>query len=390
MLSKRVKSLEESITLAITARAKAMKAQGEKVVIMASGEPDYDTPAHIKSAAIDAINQGFTKYTATSGIEELKELISQKLKSDNKVNFTKNDLIVTVGGKQALFNIFQTLLDELDEVIVIAPYWVSYLEQIKLAGGVPVILNTKNNSFTIKELENLVSPKTKAVILNSPSNPSGYIIPEDLLKKIADLAVQKNFYVISDEVYEKFVYDGNTALSIASLNEEIKNKTIIVNAFSKTYSMTGWRIGYCAGPSDIIKAMRLVQDHQTSNVCSIAQKAAVSALKGTQKPLEEMIAEFSKRRDYMVKRLQNMNGINCQSPMGAFYTFPDISALYNDKITNSMDFCRNLLEMEKVAVVPGIGFGDDNRIRLTYSAGIDDIKEGLDRLESFIEHHCKK
>lgn len=389
MLSQRVKSLEESITLAITARAKAMKQQGEKVVIMASGEPDYDTPPHIKSAAIDAINNGFTKYTATSGIEELKELISYKLKTDNNVNFLKSNIVVTVGGKQALFNVFQTILNDLDEVIVVAPYWVSYLEQIKLAGGVPVVLNTKNNSFNIEELENLVTSKTKAIILNSPSNPSGYIISEELLKQIAELAVKKNFYVISDEVYEKFVYDGNKATSISSFNEDIKNKTIIVNAFSKTYSMTGWRIGYCAGPSDIIKSMCLIQDHQSSNVCSLSQKAAVAALKGTQTPLEEMIAEFSKRRDYMVKRLQNIKGISCQSPMGAFYTFPDISQLYNEKIAGSMDFCKNLLEEEKVAIVPGIGFGNDKHIRLTYSAGIEDIKEGLDRLESFVKRNCK-
>jgi len=389
MFSTKIKNLEESITLAITARAKAMKASGEKVVIMASGEPDYDTPSHIKSAAIEAINQGFTKYTATSGIDELKELISEKLKKDNNAGYSKNNIIVTAGGKQALFNIFQVLLNPGDEVIVIAPYWVSYLEQIKLAGGNPVLLYTKDNEFTIEELKKLVSSKTKAIILNSPSNPSGYIIPDDLLKGIADLSIKQNFYIISDEVYEKFVYDGKRALSIASLSEEIKNKTIIVNAFSKTYSMTGWRIGYCAASSEIIKSMGLIQDHQTSNTCSIAQKAAVAALKGPQKPVEEMISEFSKRRDYMVNRLRSIKGIKCPNPMGAFYAFPDISSLYNDKISSSMEFCKVLLEEEKLAIIPGIGFGYDSHVRLTYSAGIEDIKEGLDRLNSFIERHFK-
>ncbi len=387
MISQRVKTLEESITLAITARAKAMKSAGEDVILMASGEPDYDTPEHIKAAAIDAIHCGFTKYTATSGIDELKELICNKLSVENSLQYNKSDVIVTVGGKQALFNVFQSILDPGDQVIVIAPYWVSYLEQVKLAGGVPVLLYTKENSFDIADLEKLITPRTKALILNSPSNPSGHIISRELLKGIAELSVKKNFYVISDEVYEKFVYDGNTSVSVATLGEEIKNKTILINAFSKTYSMTGWRVGYCAASREIIKSMGLIQDHQTSNVCSIAQKAAVAALKGSQKPVEEMIAQFAVRRDYMVKRLTGIKGIKCLNPMGAFYVFPDVSGLYNKEIPSSMEFSRRLLEEEKLAVIPGIGFGYDTHIRLTYSTGLEDIKKGLDRFESFISNH---
>ncbi len=387
MLSQRVRNLEQSITLAITARAKEMKSSGEHVVIMASGEPDFDTPMHIKEAAVAAINAGFTKYTATSGIPELKELIAEKLRRENSYPCATSQVIVTTGGKQALFNVFQAILDPGDEVIVIAPYWVSYLEQIKLAGGEPVLLRTNAGLFTPNEFEELITPKTRAVIVNNPSNPSGAIIPEDLCRIIAELAVKHNFYIISDDVYEKFVYDGNKAVSFASFGEEISRQLIIVNAFSKTYSMTGWRIGYCAGPVEIIKAMGLIQDHQSSNVCSISQKAAVAALQGSQVCVEEMISEFDRRRVYMTERLSAIKGIVCPRPQGAFYVFPDVSYLYNEEISDSMTFAKKLLEEEKVAVIPGVGFGYDTHLRLTYSTGMEDIKEGLERFDNFVKRH---
>lgn len=384
MLAQRVSKLEQSLTLAITGKAKAMKAKGEKVILFASGEPDCDTPENIKEAGIKAIKDGFTKYTATSGIDELKEQICLKFKNENNIDYEKSEVIVTCGGKQAIYNVIQAMINEGDEVIVPTPYWVSYLEQIKMAGGKPVLIPLKAQGLDVEELERAVTARTRLLIINSPNNPTGSIITRDVLEKIAELAVKHNFYVLSDEVYEHFIYDGHKHASIASFDSSIKALTITINAFSKTYSMTGWRVGYCAARQEIIKMMGMIQDHSTSNVCSIAQKAAVEALKGPQDSVKAMVHEFNSRRIYMVERLSAIPGVECPKPPGAFYTFPRVSSLYRGGIKNSMDFAGKLLEDQKVALIPGVAFGHDDHIRLTYASSMDDIKEGMDRIEAFV------
>ena len=301
MISERAMKMGESITLSITSTAKKMKKNGEDVVIMASGEPDFDTPEHIKNAGIEAIKSGFTKYTAASGIDELKQAIIEKYKRDSNLVYEPSQVIVTVGGKQALFNVFFSILNDGDEVIVFRPYWVSYLEQIGLAGGVPVLAELSDCVKDPELIKKYITPKTKAILFNFPSNPSGYVIPEDILKKFTEIAISNDIYIVSDEVYEKFIYDGLTFKSPASFSEKSKEKTIIINALSKTYSMTGWRVGYALGPKDVIKAMGAIQGHQTSNVCSIAQKAGVVALTASQDCVKNMVDEFAKRRAYMIK-----------------------------------------------------------------------------------------
>ena len=383
MISERAMKMGESITLSITSTAKKMKKNGEDVVIMASGEPDFDTPEHIKNAGIEAIKSGFTKYTAASGIDELKQAIIEKYKRDSNLVYEPSQVIVTVGGKQALFNVFFSILNDGDEVIVFRPYWVSYLEQIGLAGGVPVLAELSDCVKDPELIKKYITPKTKAILFNFPSNPSGYVIPEDILKKFTEIAISNNIYIVSDEVYEKFIYDGLTFNSPASFSEKSKEKTIIINALSKTYSMTGWRVGYALGPKDVIKAMGAIQGHQTSNVCSIAQKAGVVALTASQDCVKNMVDEFAKRRAYMFERLSAIDKIKIEKPMGAFYMFPDVSAFYGDKIKNSAEFCTRLLNEEKVAIIPGSGFGEDKHVRLTYSASMEDIKKGMDRLEHF-------
>ena len=383
MISERAMKMGESITLSITSTAKKMKKNGEDVVIMASGEPDFDTPEHIKNAGIEAIKSGFTKYTAASGIDELKQAIIEKYKRDSNLVYEPSQVIVTVGGKQALFNVFFSILNDGDEVIVFRPYWVSYLEQIGLAGGVPVLAELSDCVKDPELIKKYITPKTKAILFNFPSNPSGYVIPEDILKKFTEIAISNDIYIVSDEVYEKFIYDGLTFKSPASFSEKSKEKTIIINALSKTYSMTGWRVGYALGPKDVIKAMGAIQGHQTSNVCSIAQKAGVVALTASQDCVKNMVDEFAKRRAYMFERLSAIDRIKIEKPMGAFYMFPDVSAFYGDKIKNSAEFCTRLWNEEKVAIIPGSGFGEDKHVRLTYSASMEDIKKGMDRLEHF-------
>ncbi len=383
MISERAMKMGESITLSITSTAKKMKKNGEDVVIMASGEPDFDTPEHIKNAGIEAIKSGFTKYTAASGIDELKQAIIEKYKRDSNLVYEPSQVIVTVGGKQALFNVFFSILNDGDEVIVFRPYWVSYLEQIGLAGGVPILAELSDCVKDPELIKKYITPKTKAILFNFPSNPSGYVIPEDILKKFTEIAISNDIYIVSDEVYEKFIYDGLTFKSPASFSEKSKEKTIIINALSKTYSMTGWRVGYALGPKDVIKAMGAIQGHQTSNVCSIAQKAGVVALTASQDCVKNMVDEFAKRRAYMFERLSGIDKIKIEKPMGAFYMFPDVSDFYGDKIKNSAEFCTRLLNEEKVAIIPGSGFGEDKHVRLTYSASMEDIKKGMDRLEHF-------
>lgn len=382
-ISERVNSIGESITLAITSNAKKMKALGEDVIVMASGEPDFDTPEHIKEAAVKAIYSGFTKYTAAAGTEELRNAVAGKLKRDSGLDYSLKEIIVTAGGKQALFNAFLSILNDGDEVIVFRPYWVSYIEQIKLAGGKPVLADLSSCIQNPDNFEKYFSHKTKAVVFNSPSNPSGEIIPENAFRLFSHICAEKRVYIISDEVYEKFIYDGIYSVSPASFSEQAKSITIIINAFSKTYSMTGWRVGFAAGPESVIKAMSAIQGHQTSNACSIAQKAALAALESSQDCVTKMVEAFKARRDYMLERLSRVPGVVCGKPQGAFYLFPKVSALYSDRITDSLDFCGKLLEEEKLAVIPGVGFGMDSHIRFTYSASMEDIEKGMDRFERF-------
>ena len=386
MISKRAVGIEESATLAITARAKQMKKDGDDVIIFGAGEPDFDTPENIKKAAIMSINEGFTKYTPVQGMPELRQAICTKFKRDNDLDYTPDNIIVSCGGKHVLYNIMQALLNRGDEVIMPTPYWVSYIEQIKLADARPVLVSTgKNFAISADSIKAKTNTRTKLIILNSPSNPTGAVADKEELESIAELAVKKKIYVISDEVYEKFVYDGDFC-SIASLNDDIKKLTITVNAVSKTYSMTGWRIGYASAEKDIIGAMTNIQSHSTSNPTSISQKAALEALNGPQDSVSSMVKAFRERRDFIVKRLNGIKGVNCVNPRGAFYVFPDVSALYRGKIKGSLDFSAKLLDDSKVAVIPGEAFGDDRCIRLSYACSMDSIKEGVRRIREFCEH----
>lgn len=391
-LAKRVSKLKPSPTLAIDAKAKAMIAQGIDVVNFGVGEPDFDTPDNVKEAAVRAINNGFTKYTAVGGIDELKEAIIKKLSDDNNLSYSKNQIIVSCGAKHSLYNIAQVLFDRGDEVIIPAPYWVSYPDQIILNDAKPVILNTKEeNGFMLsaKELKKKITKKTKAIILNSPSNPTGSAYDKNIVEEIAEIAVKKKIFIISDEIYEKIIYDGFKHVSIASLNEKIKNLTILVNGLSKSHSMTGWRIGYAAGPDDIISAMNKVQSQSTSNPTSISQKAAVEALKGPQDFTAKMLDEFDKRRRYIVERLNKIKGVTCAMPKGAFYAFPNVSNLYGKrcngkKIKGSSDLANYFLDKAQAAVVAGDAFGADDYIRFSYATSMDNIKKGIDRIEGAI------
>lgn len=393
ILAKRVAKLKPSPTLAIDAKAKAMIAQGADVVNFGVGEPDFDTPDNIKEAAIKAINNGFTKYTAVAGIEVLKEAIVKKLHDDNNLIYSKNQIIVSCGAKHSLYNIAQVLFDRGDEVIIPAPYWVSYPDQVLLNNARPVIVDTReedNFMLNIKELKKKITKKTKAIILNSPSNPTGSAYDKDTLSEIAKIAVKKKIFVISDEIYEKIVYDGFRHISLASLNDKIKSLTIVVNGLSKSHSMTGWRIGYAAGPEEIISAMSKVQSQSTSNPTSISQKAAFEALTGPQDFIGMMVAEFDKRRRYIVERLSKIEGITCRMPQGAFYAFPNVSKLFGrgydgKKIKGSSDLAAYLLENAQTAVVSGDAFGADDYIRFSYATSMDAIRKGLDRIEDAIK-----
>ena len=372
-ISSRAKIINPSPTLAITAKANKMKAEGINVISFGAGEPDFDTPVFIKDAAKIALDKGFTKYTPTSGIIELKKAICEKFKKDNTLEYSTEETLVSCGAKHSIFNIILTLCDEDDEVIIPSPYWVSYPEMVKVAGAKPVIIKTHQNfnfKITLHQLKEAISPKTKIFILNSPSNPTGMVYNESELKSLAKVIVDSGIYCISDEIYEKMIYDTKH-ISIASLGEEIKKLTLVVNGVSKSYSMTGWRIGYAAGPKEIIQAMSNLQDHSTSNPTSIAQHATVEALKGSQQELQKMVSEFEKRREYMVDTVNSINGISTIRPDGAFYCWINVSRLigknFDDKtIKDSLILTDLLLTESKVAVVPGVVFGDDDFIRLSY------------------------
>ncbi|MDP4179908.1 MAG: pyridoxal phosphate-dependent aminotransferase [Bacillota bacterium] len=392
LLSQKAMSISPSSTLAIDAKAKRMKAEGIDVIGFGAGEPDFDTPAHIKEAAIKAINEGFTKYTPASGTLELKQAVCRKFKKDNGLDYTPSNIVISNGAKHSLVNAFQAICMPGDEVIIPAPFWVSYPEMVKLVDGIPVILNTIEKDgfkFTIKQLENTITPKTKAIVINSPTNPTGMVYSKEELQAIADLAVSKGIYIVSDEIYEKLIYDGYEHVSIASFNDKIKDLTIVVNGVAKSYSMTGWRIGYSASNAKIAEIMSNVQSHATSNPNSIAQKAAEAALNGPQDEVNMMVEEFIKRRDYMVERINSIEGLSCIKPNGAFYVMMNISKLigkelYGVKISGSDDFANIILEKANVALVPGSGFGTDIHVRLSYATSLKNITEGLNRIEKFL------
>jgi aspartate aminotransferase len=389
-LAKRTQAIKPSPTLAMNAKATALKAAGEDITNFGVGEPDFDTPDNIKEAAIQALREGFTKYTAAGGIDTLKSAIIDKFKKDNNLSYEKNEILVSCGAKHSLYNIAEALFDPGDEVIIPAPYWVTYPDQVLLNDATPVIVETtEENSFMVDAdaLREKLTARTKALILNSPSNPTGLAYDRATLEGIAALAIEHDFYVISDEIYEKLVYDGFKHISIASLGQEIKERTVVVNGLSKSHSMTGWRIGFTGGPADITKAMTNIQSQSTSNATSFAQKASVEALNGPQDFIATMVKEFDIRRKYMIDRLNNIDGVTCKTPVGAFYAFPNISSCFGKKsgdrkIDNSLDLSTYLLEEAKVALVPGSAFGDDKYIRLSYATSMENIKKGLDRIEA--------
>jgi len=393
ILSNRARGLKPSPTLAINAKAKAMQAQGIRVISFGAGEPDFDTPENIKRAAIKSIEQGFTKYTAVGGIDELKDAVVQKFQRDNQLTYKRSQILISCGGKHSFYNLAQALFDRGDEVIILAPYWVSYPPMVALAEATPVIVETKEeNGFKItpEDLKKAITPRTKALVLNSPSNPAGSTYTKRELERIAEIAISHKFFVISDEIYEKIVYDGFEFRSIASLGEEIKGRTIIVHGVAKTYAMTGWRIGYTAGSEEIISAMSNIQSQSTSNPTSISQKASVEALIGPQEEVRKMVSAFTQRRNYIVDRLNEIPGVSCFKPTGAFYVFPNFSEYYGKsyqgkKISNSTELADYFLDVAKVAVVPGVEFGADPFERLSYATSMEDIREGIDRIEEALK-----
>jgi aspartate aminotransferase len=388
-LSKRAQSIKPSPTLAIEAKAKALKAQGVDIISFGAGEPDSDTPANIKSAAVKAIDEGFTKYCPVGGTPELKNAIIKKLKDDNGLEYKPEEIIVSCGAKHSLYNLFQAVLGRGDELIVPAPYWVSYPDMAYLAEAkVKIIKTGESGGFKLDpaKLAKSVSKRSKAVVINSPSNPTGSAYTKDELAAIAEVCVKNNLLVISDEIYEKLVYDGFRSVSIASISAEIKSRTVVVNGVSKSYAMTGWRIGYTAGPRDIISAMTNIQSQSTSNPTSISLRAATEAIQGPQDSVEKMRIEFEKRRDYIVDRLNSIKGIRCLKPQGAFYVFPNVKKLLKKmNIPTCTGLAELLIEKAKIAVVPGDPFGAPGYIRLSYAISMEKIKEGIDRLEQAVK-----
>lgn len=393
IFSEKAEQIEPSITLAITSKAKQMKKDCVDVIVLGAGEPDFNTPENIRNAAINAINNGFTKYTPTSGINELKSAIANKFKRDNNLKYSNSQIMISTGAKQCIWNVFTAILNSGDEVIVPKPYWVSYPELIKLADGVPVFASgdeDNNFKYTKSVLESVVTSKTKAILINNPNNPTGAVYTKDELTMIADFANKHNLLIVSDEIYEKFNYENDNYTSIASLSNDSYDRTIIIHGVSKTYAMTGWRIGYVLGNEKLIKIMSSIQSHTTSNPNSIAQYAAVEALNGDQASVKEMVNEFKKRRDYIVEKINNTEMLSCKKPDGAFYIMINIlkmlgKVIDGNKINNSIDFSNALLNKEKVAVIPGDGFGVSNYVRISYAASMDNVKEGIKRIIKFVE-----
>ncbi|MBV8879532.1 MAG: pyridoxal phosphate-dependent aminotransferase [Planctomycetaceae bacterium] len=392
ILSKRASEAEESVTLAITAKANQMKEQGIDVISFSAGEPDFDTPDHIKKAASDALAKGQTKYTPASGLPALRKAIAAKFQKDNGLAYDPGQIVVSCGAKHSLYNVMQAILEEGDEAIIPAPYWVSYPAMVKCTGATPVIVQTQEKNglkMTADELRKVITERTKCLILCSPSNPTGMVYSEAELKAVAEVCVEKDILVISDEIYEKLVF-GVPFASIATVAPKLRDKCVVVNGASKAYAMTGWRIVYAAGPKEIMTAVGRMQSQSTSNATSIAQYATIAALEGDQGCVEKMRVEYAKRRDYIVGRLRKIPGVACGEPQGAFYVFPNVSALYGKKyqgkaITGSNMMAETLLEKAHIATVPGSGFGADGYIRLSYATSMEKIEKGLDRLEKFVK-----
>lgn len=392
-ISKRASSISASATLKISARAKKMRQEGIDVIDFGVGEPDFDTPGYIKEAAISAIHNNFTRYTPAAGILELKEAVCRKLKIENDLDYNPNEVIISCGAKHTLFNAIFAMCDEGDEVIVPSPYWVSYPEMVRLSGARPVFVETEESmGFRMRpaDFKAAITKKTKALIINSPSNPTGTVYEMEELREIAHIAQANSIQIISDEVYEKLIYEGRTHTSVASLDPRIKGLTITVNGVSKTYAMTGWRIGYAAGPEEIISAMDRIQSHTTSNPTSISQKAALAAILGECKELEVMRKEFDRRRLFMTQGLNEISGITCFTPMGAFYAFPNVSSLLSkrfngESISSSSRLAGLLLDEAGLAVVPGEEFGQAGFLRLSYATSMDNIAKGLNKLKGFVE-----
>jgi len=381
-ITKRAASLSPSLTLAIDSKAKQMNAEGQDVVGFGAGEPDFDTPQHIKDAAIKAINEGFTKYTPASGTPELRQAIADKFKRENGLSYKPSQIIVSCGGKHSCYNVILTTCEEGDEVIIPAPYWLSYPEMVKLASAKPVILQTTDQTefkVTPERLRGAITPRTRLFILNSPSNPTGTVYTPEEIKALGDICVEKGVLVMSDEIYEHLLYDGATHKSVASFSQAHYEHTIVVHGFAKAWSMTGWRLGFLAAPEPIAKAIDAVQSHSTSNPTSFAQKGGLAALTGSQEHLKGWLAEYNKRRTYAWKKLNSIPGISCVNAKGAFYLFPNIG---KTGLTSS-DFCAKLLEREKVAAVPGIAFGADDCFRLSYATSMANVEKGLERIERF-------
>lgn len=390
-ISNRVKTLTPSTTLAITAKAKALKEEGFDVIGLGAGEPDFNTPEYIIGAAKDAMDQGLTKYTAAGGILELKQAIRNKFLQDNQLEYGANEIIVTSGAKHALYTLFQVILNEADEVIVPSPYWVSYPEQVKLAGGKPVIVDAlEENSFklTPDQLEASINNKTKALIINSPSNPTGMMYNEKELRQLGEICLKHDLLIISDEIYEKLIYTDDQHISIAQLSPELKKQTIVINGVSKSHAMTGWRMGYAAGPEKIIKAMTNLASHSTSNPTSITQYAALAAYQGEVDPTIEMRKVFAERLNTLYDLLEEIPGVQCIKPKGAFYLFPNVTkAVKNNGFETVDEWVAALLEEEKVAVVPGSGFGSPNNIRLSYATSENQLIEAAHRIKQFVIKH---
>jgi len=391
-LARRLAEIQPSPTLALNARAKALAAAGKDVAGLSAGEPDFDTPDHVKAAAVQALREGFTKYTATAGIPELRAAIVKKLREENELDFAADQIIVTNGGKQALYNCFQALLSDGDEVVMFAPYWVSYPEQVLLAGGRPVVVQTRvEDGFRPDPdaLARAITPRTRAVIFNSPSNPTGAVLPrENLLELATVLAVHPDVLVITDDIYERLLYTGHRFVDIANVAPALRSRTLVVNGMSKAFAMTGWRMGYAAGPRPLISGMQMVQDQSTSNVNSPTQRAALAALTGPQEPIEAMVKEFHQRRDLFYAGLTQIPGVRCAKPEGAFYAFPDVSAWIGKSwkgktLGSAHDVSERLLEDLLVAAVPGEPFGAPGHLRFSFAAGRATLEKGLQRLRDF-------
>lgn len=391
LLSRRATEVEESVTLAMTAKANQMREQGIDVISFSAGEPDFDTPEHIKKAAVEALQKGYTKYTAAIGLPALRKAIARKFERDNGLSYDPAQVVVSCGAKHSLYNVMQAVLEEGDEAIIPSPYWVSYPAMVKCAGAAPVILDTtEKDDFKVRpeKLREKITPRTKLFVLCSPSNPTGMVYTAEELKALAEVLVESDVLCLSDEIYEKLCF-GVAFASIGSVHPGMKERSVVVNGCSKTYAMTGWRIGYAAGPKEIMAAAGRMQSQSTSNATSIAQYAALAALEGDQGCVETMRQEYAKRRDYIVGRLRAIPGVTCGEPRGAFYVFPRVAVHYGKKhqgkvLSGSVAFAEAMLERAHIAVVPGSGFGNDEHIRLSYATSPEKIRQGLDRLEKFV------